>query len=142
MSGSNSVGSTFSPLANDGNAGSNGFAGALNGAANAAGLTFALPAGAAASGVTIDNAGPYWLRVIQTLAAGVVAPAGYVAQTGLVHPQGSLAMSFNGDDQTSLVAQFVADPAAGTVQTASAMTVLAAAAVTGTNRVTVNFVNA
>lgn len=142
MAGSNSVGSAFSPLGNDGNAGTNAFAGVLNGAANAAGLTFALPAGASANGISIDNASPYWLRLTQTLAAGAVAPTGFVAQTALIHPQGSLSLSYNGDDQTSFVAQFVADPAAGLVQAAGAMTLLAAASVVGNHRITANFVNA
>ena len=141
MAGSNSVGSNFSPLANDGNAGTNGFAGLLNGAANAAGLTFALPAGATATGITVDNAGPYYLRLTQTLAAGVVPAPGFVAQTALVHPQGSLSLAYNGDDQTSFSAQFVADPAVGTVSTAAGLAVLAAAVVIGAYRVTVNFVN-
>ena len=141
MSGSNTVGSSFTPLLNDGNAGANGFAGLLNGAANAAGLTFALPAGATATGITVDNAGPHYLRLTQTLAAGVTAAPGFVAQTALVHPQGSLSLAYNGDDQTSFVAQFVADPAAGTVASAAAMTLLPAASVVGAYRVTANFVN-
>jgi hypothetical protein len=141
MSGSNSVGSSFSPLASDGNAGSNGFAGVLNGAGNAAGLAFALPAGASATGVTIDNASPYWLQVVETLAAGATAAAGYVTQSSLVHPQGSLSLAFNGDDQTSLVVKFVADPAVNTVVASSALVALSAAAVTGQHRVTVNYIN-
>jgi hypothetical protein len=141
MAGSNSVGSSFSPMDSDGNAGSNGFAGLLNGTGNATGLAFSLPAGASATGVTIDNASPYYLQVTQTLAAGATAAAGYVAQTAVVHPQGSLSLSFNGDDQTSLIAKFVADPAVNTVQGAAAMTALAAAAVTGAHRVTVNYIN-
>lgn len=132
---------SFSPLSNDGNVGSLGVGGVLNGAANAAGLTFTLPAGAAASSISVDNPAPYWLRVTQTPAAGVTAAAGFVGQSFLVHPQGSYNASYNGDDQISLVAQFVADPAPGTVAIASAMVPLVTAAVVGSHRVTVNFLN-
>jgi hypothetical protein len=141
MAGSNSVGSSFTPLQSDGNAGTNGFGGVLNGAANAAGLTFTLPAGASATGVSVDNPAPYWLRLTQTLASGVVPATGFVAQTALVHPQGSAYFAYNGDDQFSFVAQYVADPALGTVQAAGAMTVLPAASVVGAHRITTNFVN-
>lgn len=142
MAGSNSVGSSFTPLTNDGNAGSNGFIGLINGASNAAGLTFTLPAGAAANGVTVDNHSVYPVRLTQTLAAGTTAPAGWVGQTAIVSPQGSISLAYNGDDQFSFVAQVVSAPAAGTVVTAAAATVAPAASVIGTALIIANFVNA